>query len=71
MTTGHPNAAAAGGSTIPAVLIVWLAGYFGLDLSAEAGALVAGGIIATALFVGRRGIVGVARIVWRGNPPSV
>jgi len=64
----HPNAATAAALTLPTVLIVWLAGHTGIDLSAEAAAGIGGGVITVALFVGRRGIKGVARLLWRGDP---
>lgn len=66
----NPNAGVAVGSTFPALFVVWLAGHFGIDLSAEAGVVCGGALVAAVLFIGRRGLVGVVRIVWRGNPPQ-
>lgn len=63
----HPNALTATGSGGVGVFVVWLLGYLGVDISAEIGALIATGAAATALFIGRKGLVGVARILWRGS----
>lgn len=66
----HPNAKAAGSTTGAGVLVVWLLGYFGVDLSAEAGAVIAGGAATVVLAVGRRGIRGALRALWRGPEPD-
>lgn len=63
----HPNALTAGGASSLGVLVVWLAGYFGVDLGAEEGAAIAGVAATVALFVGRKGILGLARVLWRGS----
>lgn len=64
----HPNAATATGTTGLALLLVWLAGRFGIaDLGAEEAIVLAGALTATALFVGRRGIVGVWNVVKHGT----
>ena len=65
----HPNAVAAGAGLGPlAILLVWLAGRYGLaDVGAEEGAAAAWGITTVGLLVGRRGIRGIARIIWRGS----
>lgn len=63
----HPNALTATGATGPAVLLVWLAGHFGIDLNAEQATVVTGLLIAAALVVGRRGVKGIAQLVWRGD----
>lgn len=63
----HPNAATAGTLTGPAIVIVWLAGLLGIDMGAEVGAAVAGCMIATGLLIGRNGVKGLARILWRGH----
>jgi hypothetical protein len=66
MKTSDPNAAVAGGTTGAGVLVVWLLGYFGVDLSAELGAAIAGGAATVLLVIGRRGIKGTLQRVWRG-----
>lgn len=63
----HPNAATATGSIGPAVLLIWLAGHYGIDLNAEQATVATGLFIAAGLFVGKRGVKGVARILWRGD----
>jgi hypothetical protein len=67
--TNHPNAVAAGAAFTPiSLLVVWLAGRFGVaDFGAEEGVIVAGGITTVGLFIGRKGVRGVARIFWRGS----
>lgn len=62
----HPNATVAATNGGLSVLVVWLMGYFGLDVSAEVGAAIAGSAAATALFIGRKGIRGVLRQIWHG-----
>lgn len=62
------NAIASGSATGFSVLIVWLVGRIGwADLSAEEGALVAGGVTTGLLWFGKRGVRGVARLLWRGE----
>jgi hypothetical protein len=64
----HPNALVAGGSGIGGgALVVWLLGLGGVDMTPEVGAMIAGGIASAALLVGRKGIRGIARAVWRGT----
>ena len=63
----NPNAAAAGGTIAPGVLVVWLLGHFGVDMSAEVGTVIGGLAAAALLFVGREGIRGAFRRVWRGK----
>jgi hypothetical protein len=64
----NPNASVGAGGGILALFVTWLAGnLFHWNVSAEDGALIATVISAVALFVGRNGIRGVARIVWRGG----
>jgi hypothetical protein len=66
MSTNDPNAAVAGGPNGAGVLVVWLLGYFGVALSAEVGAAIAGGAATVLLVIGRRGIKGTLQRVWRG-----
>lgn len=66
----HPNAAVAGGTTGVGVVVVWLLGHFGVAVSAEVGAAIAGGAAAAALFIGRNGITGVWRRIVYGAPPQ-
>lgn len=63
----HPNATRAGGVSTLGILAVWVAGYFGLPLSAEEGAAVAGGASTVALFIGHDGIVGAWRKLLYGK----
>lgn len=63
----HPNAAAAGVATGPVVLIVWLAGRYGVDLNAEQAVVVAGLLTSLVLLVGRKGLRGIIGTLWRGG----
>ncbi len=67
MRTAHPNATAAGGTGGVALLAVWLAGHFGINLSAEEGAGLSGALSVIVLAVGRDGVAGLARRLWRGG----
>lgn len=64
----NPNAAvgavSAGGlGTIVALLFRWA----GVELEPEAASAIAGGLAGLALWIGREGIKGLARRVWRGS----
>jgi hypothetical protein len=63
----HPNAAAAAVLTGPAAVIVWLAERGGIEMPATVAVTVGGFVIAFGLLVGRKGIRGIARILWRGS----
>lgn len=63
----HPNASLAAGSSSIAVVIVWLSGHFGLDMTAEVAASVTGLIASGMLVLGRNGLRGLMRILWHGN----
>jgi hypothetical protein len=64
----HPNATAAGATTAPALLVIWLLGHFGVSISAEEGAFLVGAAISLNLLVGKRGIKGLIAMIWRGQP---
>lgn len=53
-----------------AVLAVYVAGRFGAHLTAEDGAAIATAAMAVGAFVAHNGLVGLARIVWHGEPVS-
>lgn len=63
----HPNAGVAVVSAGLASLVVWLGGRYGYDISAETGAAVAGGAAALVLYIGRRGVGGTLKAIWRGS----
>lgn len=64
----HPNATVAASTGGTSVLVVWLAtNVFHWSLSAEDGAVIAGGVASIVLFVGRHGLAGVWNIVKHGN----
>ena len=66
--SGNPNAAVAGTSSGAAVFVIWLLTnvWPKVDLSAEAGGAIAGGIATVLLFFGRNGLAGVWRIILHG-----
>lgn len=63
----HPNAATAGGVSVAALAVVWIAGRLGVSLSAEDGALLAGAASAVALFIGRNGLRGAWNRIVNGS----
>jgi hypothetical protein len=64
----HPNAIVAGTSGGGGgVLVVWLLGLAGVEMTPEIGALIAGALGSAALIVGRKGVRGLARAIWRGS----
>lgn len=63
----HPQAAASGGVGIIATLLVWAANRYGVEFGAVEGAAAASGMIAVGALIGRRGLRGIARILWRGS----
>lgn len=63
----HPNAMLASGMTPLALLLYQGVKALGYELSPDEAILYAGGVVTVALFVGRRGIVGVAKLLWRGS----
>ena len=66
--SGNPNAAVAGTSSGIAVFVIWILTnvWPKVDLSAEAGGAIAGGIATMLLFFGRNGLAGVWRIILHG-----
>lgn len=54
----HPNTLAGGTTGAFTVLVVYLAGLFGLDVPPEAAAAFTTLVTAAVLFVGRRGPIG-------------
>jgi hypothetical protein len=67
---GHPNATAAVGSGIGATLIVAAMAYAGLEPDPVLATAVAGALTTVVLLVGRKGISGLARQLWRGSGPE-
>jgi hypothetical protein len=63
----HPNATVAGTSAGAGVLVVWLFGHFGVKLSAEDGAVVAGVASTVALLIGRNGLAGLWKTLLHGK----
>lgn len=63
----NPNASVAGGTTGLGVIVVFVLGALGVPVPPEV-AVAGVGLVSTAvLVIGRRGIRGIARSIWRGN----
>lgn len=62
------TAATAGGGLGLGVLVVWLAGYSGLDMSAEVGAILGGLATGLGAAIATYGLVGIARRILFGAP---
>lgn len=67
LTKTHPNATTAGVSSASALVIVWIAQMVGLDVGPELAVVFAGAWTTVALAVGRNGLRGLIRKVWRGG----
>lgn len=65
-TNPNTNAGAIGGAL--GVLVSWLLGHYHIDLSAEDGAAISTVLAAFLLYVGRDGLRGLFRDLWRGKP---
>ncbi len=65
------TAAGAGGGVGIGVLVVWLAGYAGLTMTAEVGAIIGGAATSAGAAVATYGLVGIARrILWGAPKPE-
>lgn len=64
----HPNAAAAGTAAGAGAGLVAILAVFGIDLPESAALVIVGAAPPVALFVGHRGIKGLARLFWAGEP---
>lgn len=69
-TNPNTNAGALAGAF--GVLVTWLLGHYHVDLSAEDGASISTGLAALILYIGRDGLRGIFRTMWRGKqaPPA-
>lgn len=65
----NPNASTAGGLTVVGVAVVWVAGHLGWSLTGEEQVVISGLITTGGLWIGRNGVRGVARIIWKGKQP--
>ena len=63
----NTNGAALGGAI--GVLVAWLLGRYHVTLSAEDGAAISTGVAALVLYIGRDGLRGFGRRLWRGSKP--
>lgn len=67
MQNPNTNAGALAGAF--GVLVTWLLGHYHVALSAEDGAAISTGLAALVLYIGRDGIRGIFRTIWRGKQP--
>lgn len=65
----HPNASLAGGLTGLSALVVAVAGWLGAALTATQAVAISGGITTLGLLIGKRGVKGLARLLWKGEQP--
>lgn len=65
--TKHPNATVAGGTGGTAALVVALLHASGIDISLDLAVAITAAVPPVALFIGRNGLRGVIRVVWRGG----
>jgi hypothetical protein len=65
--SNNPNASLAAGSTGVGVVVIYLLGLLGVSLSPEVAVALGGGVTAALLFVGKNGLKGVWRVIWRGS----
>lgn len=64
----NPNAATAGVTGVGfGTLLVWLLGHFGVQMDNEVAVVVATTVTTVVLFIGKRGLRGVIRKVWKGE----
>jgi hypothetical protein len=63
----HPNATVAGGLTGLSALVVAVAGWLGAAITATQAVAISGGITTVGLLIGKRGVRGLARLLWRGD----
>lgn len=64
----HPNAIAGGVSGVGGgVFVVYLLHQFGYEVDPMLGAVIAGALSTVVLFVGRNGLRGALRAIWKGK----
>lgn len=63
----HPQTVVGGGMSALALIAFYAARAAGYELPGDQAIILAGGLTTVALFVGRTGVRGVARIIWRGT----
>ena len=65
--SNNPNASTVGGVTVLAGLVTWGASALGYELDPAVSVAIAGAISTAVLFIGRTGIRGLARMIWKGK----
>lgn len=68
MIDNNPNASVAVGTGVLGILTVWLVGVAGVDMPPEVSAVVPVALTTTVLFIGRRGLQGFLKLLWKGDP---
>lgn len=62
----HPNTVAGTSGASAGILIVWIVGLFGVDMTAEVGAAIAALMAAVVLALGRGGLIGIKDAILYG-----
>lgn len=68
MIQNNPNATVAVGTGVLGILTVWLVGVAGVNMPPEVSAVIPVALTTTVLFIGRRGLRGFLKLLWRGDP---
>lgn len=63
----HPNASTATGLGGVGVFVVWLLGHLHVSLGAEDATVISVAITSLGLFIGRSGVKGLFKAIWRGG----
>lgn len=69
VTANNPNATLAATSTGIATIVTWLVSLTSWNVPAAVAVAAAGLFTSFLLFIGRNGLKGAARLVWRGPAP--
>lgn len=67
----NPNATAAGGSTLTAATLIAILAWVGITMPLTVAVYVVAILPIVVLYVGRKGLRGVARQVWRGSEGDI
>lgn len=63
----HPNAVASGSSSTAGVLLIYVLGLVGLTLTPVVAAAAVGALGTLTLLIGREGMRGILRTIWKGS----
>lgn len=63
----NPNATIAGGTGTLGVLLVWVLSLFSVEITSVIAAALTGALITITLFIGRKGLKGLFKVIWKGE----